>query len=109
MIKHVHCDLIVAWANGAEIEYSFDNQEWFNNVKPSWMEKGIYYRVKPKLEVFYYPIYRDDTEYIASCGYSDLTNLYSTEKSLLDFTGKAVKISYVEDKIVAVELIETDK
>ena len=45
-MKHKHYDLIMAWANGAEIEYQTPFGDWFN-AKPEWDEK-LEYRVKPK-------------------------------------------------------------
>lgn len=47
MAKHIHADLIKAWADGAEIEY-FDqcDQEWTVVHSPSWAE-DIKYRIKP--------------------------------------------------------------
>lgn len=46
MIKHKHADLIIDWANGAEIQVK-DDGKWVD-IEPSWM-KGKEYRIKPKL------------------------------------------------------------
>ena len=45
--KHIHCDLIVAWAHGAKIQY-FDSGwgDWADDPKPEWFET-TQYRVKP--------------------------------------------------------------
>lgn len=45
--KHKHYDVIVAWANGAEIECrSGGRLEWFITYAPEWNE--LYeYRIKP--------------------------------------------------------------
>ena len=46
--RHVHADLIVAWANGAEIEsYSEDYREWYPVFIPRW-DEDVQYRIKPK-------------------------------------------------------------
>jgi len=48
-MKHKHCDLIVAWANGAEIEVRESNGEWqrcYDN-RPTWQE-NLFYRIKPE-------------------------------------------------------------
>ena len=46
-MKRKHYDLIIAWANGAEIEFKdwYGNWRFINN--PAW-NKQIEYRVKPK-------------------------------------------------------------
>ena len=46
MTKHVHYDIIVAWANGATIEASPDGTIWFETVYPDW-RKSQHYREKP--------------------------------------------------------------
>lgn len=48
MIKHVHHDAIVAWANGAQIQYSDQlGKEWFNTKVPAWISH-YRYRIKPE-------------------------------------------------------------
>ena len=48
MARHKHADLIIAWANGAEIEYFYDPLEkWCTAVKPYW-ENNILFRIKPE-------------------------------------------------------------
>ena len=46
--KHKHYDVIVAWANGEEIEIKNDNGEWEPKVyTPTW-ENWREYRIKPE-------------------------------------------------------------
>jgi len=46
--KHKHYDVIVAWANGEEIEYRLGpNGYWISIVDPSWLH-STEYRIKPK-------------------------------------------------------------
>jgi hypothetical protein len=64
-MNHVHHDLIVAWAKGAEIEY-FSNlsKEWRKlAVTPLW-EPEATYRIKPepKPDVILYAMVRKDPE-----------------------------------------------
>ena len=48
MAKHKHYDLIVAWAEGKEIEaYSQLYKEWFPVREPFWSETTNY-RIKPE-------------------------------------------------------------
>ena len=54
-MKHKHADLIIAWANGAEIEYlNGINNEWRTFVKDHnvWYEDWEY-RIKPEPEPDY--------------------------------------------------------
>ena len=45
MKPHKHKDLIVAWANGALIEYRHGNV-WLPTTSP-WWEEGVDYRIEP--------------------------------------------------------------
>lgn len=46
---HKHKDLIIAWANGAEIQYRFlTDNEWRDTKNPSWNSNIYIYRVKPE-------------------------------------------------------------
>ena len=57
MPKHVHCDLIKAWADGAEIQYKHpQTKEWRLIYDPSWSEQ-YEYRIKPKTKVIKYRTY----------------------------------------------------
>lgn len=48
---HKHKDLIIAWANGAEIEYSVYPNDWIPCVgNPVW-NPAVDYRVKPKPDI----------------------------------------------------------
>jgi hypothetical protein len=50
MTRRKHYDLILAWAEGKEIQYRCDSDEdWYDiqDVSPSWDEK-IEYRIKPE-------------------------------------------------------------
>ncbi len=45
--RHKHADLIIAWANGAEIEFQSDTGNWYGVPShPCWSE-GAEYRIKP--------------------------------------------------------------
>ena len=43
---HKHKDLIIAWANGADIEFDDSGRGWHHMNMPSWYKDGIY-RIKP--------------------------------------------------------------
>lgn len=46
---HKHADLIIAWANGAEIEYRvLNNEPWKDCIAtPKWLD-NYQYRIKPE-------------------------------------------------------------
>jgi len=55
-MKHKHCDIIKAWAEGAEIEYfNIGCQQWFKAPSPRWNEDSEY-RVKPKEQFLKYRV-----------------------------------------------------
>lgn len=55
--RHKHADLIIAWANGAEIQAYRDGTwiDWDSPYGPTW-DPGILYRIKPKPPVKKYLI-----------------------------------------------------
>ncbi len=48
-MRHKHADLIIAWAEGATIEYLHEG-EWWQTDRPQWHE-DMEYRIKPGSEV----------------------------------------------------------
>ena len=47
-MKHKHAELIHAWADGAEIEYSIGSPtRWVNILNPHW-DENTEYRIKPE-------------------------------------------------------------
>ena len=56
MKPHKHKDLIVAWANGAIIEYKA--KDWWITTLDPWWEEHVEYRIKPepKPDVVYYTL-----------------------------------------------------
>jgi hypothetical protein len=48
MSKHKHYDVIVAWAEGKDIEiYNFYNEAWHICYDPIW-DTTLHYRIKPE-------------------------------------------------------------
>ena len=92
--KHKHAEVIKAWADGEEIEYSFKKEDSWkpcNDNRPGWYD-GTYYRVKPKNIVV--------TRYIEYIPTFDDTSTYACEEPNLnlEFTP--------EGKLVSVEMIK---
>lgn len=52
MKPHKHKDLIIAWANGAQIEYKARDC-WVTTDAP-WWEENVEYRIKPKPHVVHW-------------------------------------------------------
>lgn len=62
---HVHKDLIIAWANGAQIQFlSKVHYDWVDCIHPpSWID-DTEYRIKPKAKVKKYRwVFSDGNEY----------------------------------------------
>ena len=60
--RHKHADVIIAWANGAEIEYRLGPHErWSKSTSPSWQE-DCEYRVKPPAKKYRVALFRHDGE-----------------------------------------------
>jgi len=55
-MRHKHADLIIAWADGAEIEcYVEDLDIWISTEEPSWnLELKYRIKLKPKPDVVRY-------------------------------------------------------
>jgi hypothetical protein len=68
MTKHTHYNLIIEWANGAQIQcFNEDTDTWYDSEKPMWYDDKSY-RVKPDEDVITYTtrkIYINDVEHIA--------------------------------------------
>ena len=47
-MKHKHAELIIAWANGTEIQY-WDSGHWWDTTGPSW-DVNCEYRIKPEIK-----------------------------------------------------------
>jgi hypothetical protein len=47
MPRHKHADVIIAWANGEDVEYKA-GKDWYNVINPVWDEE-MEYRIKPKI------------------------------------------------------------
>jgi len=47
-MRHKHAELIIAWANGAQIQGKLlEDDKWEDVITPSWCEH-FFYRVKPE-------------------------------------------------------------
>lgn len=51
-MKHIHSEVINAWADGAEIQYFFDD-EWHDFRNPDW-DPDTKFRIKPEKKIVKY-------------------------------------------------------
>ena len=57
MPKHIHAELIKAWADGAEIEYKSECHGIWDNANPPRWSPDVEYRLKPKPKTIKYKRY----------------------------------------------------
>ena len=58
--RHKHADVIIAWANGAEIECRGQpSRGWITATNPTWNEE-YEYRVKPPANKYRVALFKDD-------------------------------------------------
>jgi hypothetical protein len=48
IVKHKHCEVIKAWADGAKIQIQAPSGEWFDLTESSPLWNGPSYRVRPE-------------------------------------------------------------
>lgn len=93
-MRHKHADLIIAWANGAEIEkFNVVSQRWESpyGLNPAWNDE-VQYRIKPepKPDVFEY----------CHCGHDSLgltfTQRMHPHNLQLTFDGETGKLKSAE-------------
>jgi len=52
--KRKHADVIIAWANGEDVQMRpVDETDWMDVIVPQWFERNEY-RIKPKEQTNYY-------------------------------------------------------
>jgi len=60
-MRHKHADLIIAWANGAQIQWKNRNGQWEDMGEPLWNENHEYrIKTEPKPDVVrYYEVHKE--------------------------------------------------
>ena len=60
--RHKHADIIIAWENGAEVQFrETGDPYWTDNVDPRWYE-GFEYRIKPTTIRYRVAFFKDSHE-----------------------------------------------
>ena len=69
--RHKYADVIIAWAEGAEIEYRLGPHErWSKSTSPSW-HADCEYRIKPPPKKYRVALLKDDSEPYALAANND--------------------------------------
>ena len=73
MTRHIHADLIHAWADGAEIQWQEEDGTWHDLENPTWGASCVY-RIKPRIVkregwMNIYPMNGGPSDFIASTGH----------------------------------------
>ena len=86
-MKHKHYEFIVAWANGAKIQWKNDLQDWRDIGDPAWIN-SYEYRIKPepKPDVIRYSTAFDD--YMCP----PCKTFYTTHNLKLTFDGETLEL-----------------
>lgn len=86
---HKHKDLIIAYANGAEIEYYHPtDNEWYGISNPGWYEH-IQYRIKPEPKP-------DVIKYVFVEEKPSFCNIFNDNNLKLTFCGETGKLKSAE-------------
>jgi len=114
MTRHKHADLIIAWANGSQIQFKDCLTNKWKDIPstncPFW-DNETEYRIKPEEECYFFPIFshKEGMEFVSKTGSYFLSDVEThSESVLITFTGKVAKTSYLDGKIISIEIIEKD-
>lgn len=88
--RHKHADMIIAWANGAEIEVNDAGDDWYTARYPTWVNH-LNYRIKP--------------EPVKNTRYLEVTDSYAYSGAI-KLSNSNVKAEFIDGKLVSIELIK---
>jgi hypothetical protein len=103
--SHVHAEVIIAWAMGAQIQYSFNGIKWEDCTGNPSFSVDSYYRVKPKppkkIEIYANAEMHKGTDISHATAANDLignfsTKFISTDNLKLTFCGVTGKLLLAE-------------
>jgi hypothetical protein len=88
-MKHKHYDMIVAWAEGKQIQNFNENTgEWQDLIAPPYWIQNFQYRIKPKQ-----PVVRWLWAYKTPSGWRSTSDFY-TDSEVVDTNPDRVKLEY---------------
>ena len=90
-MKHKHCELIKAWADGAEIECHVEDLDiWIFTEEPSWnLELKYRIRLEPKPDIVRYFYLHSEHSF------ANTTTVHNTNVKVV-FDGESCKIKSAE-------------
>lgn len=88
---HKHCELIKAWADGAEIEFHIGENEWDLVGQPSWRVEQEY-RIKPEPKPDLIKYYEASGEHISP----PTIEKFGKDSLKLTFDGETGKLKSAE-------------
>lgn len=94
---HPHKDLIIAWANGAEIEFLLTEkipQEWQSLKQPRW-NLSTTYRIKSKAKTVHFALYYNGSSHTFSEELVKTNKLANVVAATFDNQGNLVTIEKV--------------
>lgn len=101
--KQIHADVIKAWADGKDIEYSNDGKTWYYTEHPEW-SNNVQYRVR-KEDTYkeFEGIIWINTPYTGFKPYPVLTVHHDFP---VQPTDTKVKLKFKDDKLITIEIVE---
>lgn len=101
--KHIHADVIKAWADGKDIEYLSCDEKWYYDDNPMWFE-DVQYRVCEEA------VYKEFEGFIWMNKPYDSFKPYPVLSVHDDFpaqpTDTKVKLKFKNNKLVSIEIVE---
>ena len=86
--RHKHADVIIAWANGAEVECRGQpSRGWLTATNPGWNEE-YEYRVKPLAKKYRVALFKDPGYY---------TSTVDTQEDAVCYTGSSYFVRWLTD------------
>jgi hypothetical protein len=83
--SHPHCEIIKAWADGAEIQWYHEyEQRWYDHIDPPSWSSAQRYRIKPKVEYKLY-LYTTSTGEKAVCAFNKAHNSLLDVENTINF------------------------
>jgi hypothetical protein len=103
---HKHAKEIIAWANGAEIEFRHEEcHAWKTADSPTW-NSHIKYRIKPQPVIKKMYMHYDSIEYFVKEGRYDGMNVPQQMYPDNDAMSNHLEFTFTEGKLTSVEIVK---
>jgi len=92
-VPHIYKDLIIAWANGAEVQFKTrDETVWREIREPHWV-RSYEYRIKPVTKIIHFALYDNGRSTV----YGPDSNYVNTVKATFDDRGNLLTVEKVSE------------